>query len=301
MYMENVGWQVNELIEPIYDVKRELPVGMPDGKAGLLTVIGNTSHPLDEGGVYEVRDLEEEAQNNHLHTGKGEFDVTISTGPSYQSQREQASEFVDHLIANWQALAIPQPIALKILALGVKLKSVGPIGDEIQDLLNPPSDFSDMPPAAQAAITQLQGQLQALQQENMALHEDRAGRVLEQQTKIALQQMKDDNANLRTQLQNDIKVLTSLIQAKNAREDQEAEMYKTFWMENHKATHESATQGRDHAHEHAIADKQAQIAKDQLAATQAHEAGENAADRTATAQEGAANREAAAQSQEEQV
>jgi hypothetical protein len=32
---------------------------------------------------------------DYLVTDRGEFDVTISTGASFQSQREEASSFVD--------------------------------------------------------------------------------------------------------------------------------------------------------------------------------------------------------------
>ena len=41
-------------------------------------IVGNTSHPIGDHGAYEVQGLD----HGHLHTGKGEFDVTISTGPS---------------------------------------------------------------------------------------------------------------------------------------------------------------------------------------------------------------------------
>jgi Phage P22-like portal protein len=187
--LQNLGWQVNELITPIYDTAREVPVQKADGKSAVLQIIGNSSHPLKDDGAYELQGLpanQDGSPVEHLHTGKGEFDVTISTGPSYQSQREQASEFVDHLIANWQQLGIPAPLAQKILALGIKLKDIGPIGDAIQELLDPPSDMSQWPPAAQAQFSQLQAQLQALQTENAALHQDRAARVLEQQTKLQL-------------------------------------------------------------------------------------------------------------------
>jgi hypothetical protein len=191
--LHNLGWQIVELMPSIYDTPRELPIQHADGKSDLLQVVGNTSHPIDDG-QYNVQDIPQNEQTGepveHLHTGQGTFDVTISTGPSYQSQREQASEFVDHLIANWQELGLPQPLQLKVLALGVKLKDVGPIGDAIQELLDPPSDMSGFPPAAQAAISQLQAQLQAVQQENAALHMDRAAKVLEQQTKVQIEDKK---------------------------------------------------------------------------------------------------------------
>jgi hypothetical protein len=278
--LQNLGWQVNELITPIYDTQREVPIMKADGKAATLQLVGNSSHPLDDDGSYEVQGLPQNDDGSpieHLHTGKGDFDVTISTGPSYQSQREQASDFVDHLIENWQQLAIPPAIAIKILALGVKLKDVGPIGEAIQELLDPPTDMSQWPPAAQAAMSQLQGQLQQLQTENAALHQDRAARVLEQQTKIQIEQMKQEGAGAAdaadhtnqqaiAQLANNVKVLIAEITAKAQDQNQRMQMYETFWKENHNAAHDVGIQAVDHAHEHSIADKQAQIAASQQAA-----------------------------------
>jgi hypothetical protein len=285
--LQNLGWQVNELIEPIYDTQRELPIEKPDGSFDTLHTVGNTSHPMDDDtGAYEVQGLPTVESTGepveHLHTGKGEFDVTISTGPSYQSQREQASEFVDHLIANWQQLGIPAPLAQKILALGVKLKDIGPLGDAIQELLSPPDNMEGFPPAAQSAITQLQGQLQQLQTENSALHQDRAARVLEQNTKLQIEDKKIaakgsadaaqhiSDVSLMT-LANDVKVLIAEITAKNQNAAQEQEMYKTFWVENHKAAHDVGMSAQEHSQNQELAQQQAEQAQQSQAADQSHD------------------------------
>jgi hypothetical protein len=255
-FLHNMGWQINELITPILDTERQMPVTEPDGSRSLLHVVGQTSHPIDESGQYEVQDLPEE----HVHTGKGEFDVTISTGPSYDSERQEQSEFVDQLINNLPNLPPPNTPQAKVLALGIRMRpTLGPVGQQIADVFDPP-DPNNLPPQAQAAIQNLQAQVQQLQQENIALHADRAGRVLEQQTKIQLQQMKSDNDTKLAQLQNDIKVLVAEIQAKSQDSAERIQMYKEFWLENHGAAHEQAMQEDQQAHDHMMADKQAQIA-----------------------------------------
>jgi hypothetical protein len=183
-FLHNVGWQVNELITPIIDTQRDQAISKPDGTRTTLQLVGKTSHPIDKDGAYEVQGLDD----GHLHTGKGDFDVTIGDGPSYASEREKQSDFSDRLLDRLETLPIPPAIAQKILALAIKMKNVGSLGDEIALLLNPP-DPKNLPPAAQAIITQLQGQNQQLTQENSTLHMERAGRVLEQQTKIHLKEM----------------------------------------------------------------------------------------------------------------
>lgn len=189
-FMHNLGWQVNELITPIIDTPRDMPISNPDGTRTTMHVVGNTSHPIDDAGKYEVQGLPE----NHMHTGQGDYDgVTISTGPSFDSERDEQAGLADTLLQNLNSLPIPPAVAQKILAMAIKMKNVGSFGDEIATLLNPP-DPNGLPPQAQAVITNMQAQMQQLQQENTALHMDRAGRVLEQQTKVHLQQLKGQQA-----------------------------------------------------------------------------------------------------------
>jgi len=252
-YLHNMGWQINELITPILDTQREMPITQPDGKRTTLHLVGNTSHPVNDSGAYEVQGLPQE----HYHTGKGDFDVTISAGPSHQSEREEQADFVDQLIQNLANLPQPGTPQAKVLALGIRMRpTLGPIGQQIADFFDPP-DPNSLPPQAQAVMMQLQSQLQAAQQELIALHADRAGRVLEQQTKVHIEQMKQDNENLRAQLKNDIEVLKAEITAKSQDEQQRNEMYRVFWEENHKAAHEHAMQQDQQAHEHELADKTA--------------------------------------------
>jgi hypothetical protein len=283
--LQNLGWQVNELISEIYDTQRELPIEKADGTYATLHAVGNTSHPIGDDGAYDVQGIPQQENSpepvEHLHTGKGEFDVTISTGPSYQSQREQASEFVDHLIENWQQLGIPEPIANKILALGIKLKDIGPIGDAIQELLNPP-DPNNMPPQAQAAISQLQAQLQKLQEENAALHADRAAKVVEQQTKIQVASMRSKDVLDKNTMDFITQVIKAELAAKSkadatvAQNDAQRELAMLGF--GHDATlhasgqaHEVAQSAVDHGRNMELAQQQATNQQVQQASDQVHQ------------------------------
>jgi len=270
-FLHNMGWQINELITPVLDTQRDMPVSQPDGKRSTMQLVGNTSHPLNEDGTYEVQGLDQ----GHLHTGKGEFDVTISTGPSYQSEREEQDEFVDSLTENIQNLPQPGTPAAKVLALAIRMRpTLGPIGKQIADVFDPPPvDPNDLPPQAQAAIQALQQQLQQAQQEAAALHMEHAGKILEQQTKLLIQQMKEDGDNQRAQLANDIKVLLAEIGTKAQADSERQQMYKEFWLENHGAAHEAGMQAQDQQHAQELAQQnatlQAQTAQSQPAGQQA--------------------------------
>ena len=223
-----------------------MPISQPDGKRSTMQIVGNTSHPIGEDGAYEVQGLEE----GHLHTGKGEFDVTLSTGPSQDSERQEQDEFVDSLIQNLADLPQPGTPAAKVLALGIRMRpTLGPVGQQIADVFDPPPADPNMPPQAQAAIQQLQAQLQQALTENSALNMERAGKVLEQQTKLIMQQMKEDGDNQRAQLANDIKVLLAEISAKSQSKSERQQMYYEFWKENHSAAHDVASQAMEHQHD----------------------------------------------------
>lgn len=265
-FLHNLAWQMNELIAPILDTQQEMPVSQPDGSRDTIHVVGNTSHPIDENGQYEPTDANgQPLPEEHIHTGKGDFDVTISTGPSYDSEREEQDNFVDSLMDNLQNLPMPGTPQAKVFALAIRMRpTLGPVGQQIAEVFDPP-DPSNLPPEAQAAMQQLQAQLQALQQENAALHADRAGRVLEQQTKVHIEQMKQENENHRAQLANDIKVLLAEISTKAQDSAERVQMYKEFWLENHNAAHDFALQRDAQSHEHAMADKAAENAAAQQA------------------------------------
>ena len=255
-FLHNMGWQINELITPVLDTQREMPISQPDGKRSTMQLVGNTSHPIGDDGAYEVQNLDP----GHLHTGKGEFDVTIDTGPSYQSEREEQDDFVDTLIENIANLPQPGTPAAKVFALGIRMRpTLGPVGQQIADVFDPPPADPNMPPQAQAAIQQLQAALTQAQQENSALHLERAGKVLEQQTKLIMQQMKEDGDNQRQQLANDIKVLIAETTAKTQHVSQQQQMYETYWKENHTAAHEAGLQAMEHQHDAQQADQLATL------------------------------------------
>lgn len=264
-FLHNVGYQVNELITPILDTERHMQVTAADGSRSLMHVVGKTSHPIDDKGAYDVQGLAED----HLHTGKGEFDVTISSGPSHDSERDAQSAFVDSLLENMPNLPQPGTPSAKVLALAIRMRpDLGPIGEQIADVFDPP-DPSNLPPAAQAAISQLQAKMQELLQENSALHMDRAGRVLEQQTKKEIEAMKQQGSLMLQHLKDLTDLIKAELGAKSRSTDAKAQADASRLETVLGFAHDAASQTMDHTHDHALADKQAANAKDLAAHTAA--------------------------------
>jgi hypothetical protein len=185
----------------------------------------------------------------------GQHEVTISTGPSFDSEREAASDFADTL-AN-----IPAVFA-QIADLVIKLKNLGPIGDEIAERLTPPQyrkkEQGAIDPQEVAAM---QGQMQQMQQVagqmKQALETEQAKQQatikkaeIDRDKEIELQRMRDATS---------IAVAKINAIAKGVIVDQEAE-------------NEAVALAAEHAHQLHVSQMGAQQAQAQ--AEQAHAQGE---------------------------
>lgn len=152
--LEYAGRQINELITLVMDTERQVSIRNQDETHGLLNVVPGAGKPMGD----------EEMPEDMFDPQRGEFDVTISTGPSYQSQREEQSEFVDMLAQNLANIPPPGSPQAKILALGIRMKPLGPFADEIAKILDPPpaNGMPDLPPQVAMKVQQIQSDNQKL-------------------------------------------------------------------------------------------------------------------------------------------
>jgi hypothetical protein len=104
--IRRVGVIVEDLIPHIYDSARKVGIRKPNDTAEIVSI--NV-----DGGI----------------STKGDHLVTVSTGPSFESTREAASDFADTLAG------IGPEIFLALGPLIVRLKELGPIGDEMAEVL----------------------------------------------------------------------------------------------------------------------------------------------------------------------
>jgi hypothetical protein len=288
-FLHNMGWQINELVTPIMDREQDVPIETADGSHATLHVIGNTSHPIDDEGKFEQPQPPE--NQDYLHTGSGDFDVTISTGPSRQSQRDYQNEFVSNLVDNIADLPIPPPVAPKFLAKLIRMTpDVGAVGEDLADLLDPP-DQNNLPPAAQAIVVQLQGQIQQLTQENQALHMDRAAKVLEQQTKVQLEGMKGQHSIDKASLDALVQLVKAELAAKSRSTDLIAEnqadqltsalgMQHDATLQHSAQAHEVALNQVQHGQAKELADKQIAAGQQAKAADAMTQAASQSSDQT---------------------
>jgi chaperonin cofactor prefoldin len=145
-FLEHMGRIMDDLIDSTYDTKRDV---------GIRT-------SADEHKVVRINEPFRDPKTGeeyHYRIGEGTHSVTITTGPSFQSEREAANEFADALAQNPQIMP-------RIADLVVKLKNLGPIGDEIAERLVPPDVAAQkgqqgppLPPQAQQMMAAQKQQL----------------------------------------------------------------------------------------------------------------------------------------------
>ena len=150
--LERAGRMMDAVLDVTYDTpNRQVPYNDNAGEHKIVTI-----NPHD-------------AQGNKMegfHVGTGDHGVTISTGPSSQSQREEAQDFTETLVQNPELMGANAP---KILALLVKLRDLGPIGDKIAEILDPADGQPQIPPQLQAQIHEGQALIQQLTAEVQSL------------------------------------------------------------------------------------------------------------------------------------
>ena len=151
MALQATGRIINPLLKVYYNSPRDVPAQKADKTYFMMRV--NDQQAVNP----------QNKKPEFIDLSKGEYDVTISTGPSFESQRDESNQFVEMLVSNLKDLPVPPEIATKLLALALRLKALGPIGDEMADLLDPQQEGQpEIPP-------QVMQMLQKLQQDNQAL------------------------------------------------------------------------------------------------------------------------------------
>jgi hypothetical protein len=237
--LEFTGRQLEDLFGKLMDTPRDVHVRKADGETRVVRV-------------------NDPAASENFDASAGRHDVNISIGPSYQSQREAAADFADSLAAN------PQVFPL-IADLVVKMKGLGPIGDEIADRLRPPQ-FSTapgqepLPPAFAAAISQARMTIQQLQQQLAQLLEERRAKTIDLQAGM-----------LRDQRDNETRIAIAEIQTKSQEQSVRDKITSEIWRELHRSAHEAGQDAVSMLHELRMAHEQRRFAGEQAQAAVSRE------------------------------
>jgi hypothetical protein len=182
--------------------------------------MGDISTRTASGTVKMVRVNDPSAVDNagkpaHLPMDLGTHATTVSTGPSFDSEREEASAFADSLISNAQIDRTLGPQkAAQLLALAIKLKNVGPLGDEMSEIVNPTQQ--DDPKALQQHLHDAMGQLQKQSAVLAEMHKVIESKQMEIQSKERIEAAKNQNTLDAADKDNDTKIKIAEIQFASA-------------------------------------------------------------------------------------
>jgi hypothetical protein len=137
--LERCGRMADDALDWVYDTEMEVGTRSPDDQ-------------------YKPAKINQrDAQGNPIgfQTGTGDHGTTISVGPSEQSQRDAANDFADSL------MNIPG-IPPKVIGLCVRLRNLGPIGDQIADVFDPTGGQQPLPPEVEQHMAASNDMIQKL-------------------------------------------------------------------------------------------------------------------------------------------
>ena len=180
--LENAGRQINELLDVIEKGPRDVGIVKPDETQETIRI--NEPY-VDESG--------EQKLNTY---GEGKFSVVVSVGPSFQTEREEAAAFADSLTQ------IPG-IFQRIGDLVIKLKNLGPLGDEMAKRLTPPDIAATQGQSPQQLAQKLgeaQKILQTMGQQLDMLVQERESKKLELESKEKIAAINAEVEKMKIQL-----------------------------------------------------------------------------------------------------
>jgi hypothetical protein len=229
--LQYAGRVILSWIPVTYDTERELSLRKADDSH--LTVRINTPEPyLDERTQQPV----------HFDTAEGDHYPDISTGPSYQSQQEEAAAFLDTLIQNMPNLPVAPPQAAKLLALAIQMRNLGPKGDQMAEIIAPTDQTGQqamqMAQQAQLQNQQMQEAIAKLQAELQKLQIERAGKVIDNQGRMAIERMKIEAGLAEAEIETKAQIAS-----------ERNEFVSDLWSQMHDQAHEAALQAAEQAHE----------------------------------------------------
>lgn len=271
--LENTGRQADELITKLAELdslpKQLLGKDQKDEDLTLHVVPRDSSAREKWAAQRAAADPASEhlPEDNHFFAHRGQFQIAISDGPSYQSQREAAADFADTIFQTVQQIAqiLPPGAVAKMLALAVKMKNIGAIGDEMVDVLDPQDNTGQQLQQAQQQIAQAQQAAQAMQAEIQKLQLERAGKVIDNEYKTHMKQLELSMDAKIAQLDADLKAYIANVQTKAQSVAEREKLFQETQIENHHAAHDLGLQKDQQAHEA----QQAELAAQNTAIQQA--------------------------------
>lgn len=238
---------------------------------GMITRVGQMAAELipfydDTMGTVTVRKPNDEAAQQKINdpndpesvmvSSEHQHDITISVGPYEADEREASSDFADTIVQNVPLMQMVGPQkAAELIAEAIRLKAVGPIGDNMANIISPKPPEPGEPPSPQL-LAQQQAESQQLQQENEQLKQQIAMGPIAKAKIDAASREKIATANLEAKrMDNETKLAVAELGAKVDRIALFLEERARLGVQAHEAdlashdrAHEAGLAAMEHAH-----------------------------------------------------
>ena len=145
--IRRVGVIFEDLVDKVYDVEREV-VTLEADKEEKRVLINAKQRPQELPKEVDV-----------LASTKGRHSTTVDVGPEFESERDEAGAFLDNFIASPLFGSLEPPKRDKLLAIGIRERLSGPMGQKMADIVDPQTKPGEGPP-----IEEVMAQLQEAQQ-----------------------------------------------------------------------------------------------------------------------------------------
>jgi hypothetical protein len=252
MFLSLAGRVMDSWIYPVYGKQRKLTLRKANDTTYKATI--NTEAPY----------IDEKDQEQHYKIEESENHITISTGPSNQSQREEVTQFLDLLVSNIKNLPLAPEQMQKLLGLAIRMKQMGPRGDEMADIIDPKKQGgAQIPPEIIQQMQGLQQQCQALNEyakqkeaEIQKLQQEKDAKIVDNQFRLEIEKMKIEADIAKAEI-------TTKAQALGER----MQFVEDLWKQFHGQAHEAGLAAQQQGYERQLADQQAQVAAQQQEAT----------------------------------
>ena len=235
----------------------------------------------------------------HYPVDEVDHALAVSSGPSYQSQRDAVDKFLDNLIAQLPKLPVAPPQAAQILSIAVKMKDLGPMGDELAEIISPTGDGQQGMQQLQQAQGQLQQQgimIQQLQAELQKLTVEKQAKVVEGEYKMMTERLRANSALVVEKLKVDAQMASAEISTKSQILSERMAAVDELYRMAHEQLDDASAKASDQAHERALSQQEHQ--QDLAQADQAHQQTLQQQDQVGQQQQAAQAQQAAQQPQE---
>jgi hypothetical protein len=243
------GRVIDQMIPSVYTRERTKHIRKPDDSYRRIELNTEAPYPDHKTGAPV-----------HFPVEEVDHAISISSGPSINSQRDAVSQFLDGLIGQLPQLPVSPPQAAKILSLAIQMKNLGPKGDEMAEIISPTAASPDQ---SQQQLAQAQGQLQQqgimiqqLQAELQKLTVERQAKVVEGEYKLLTERMRTQADLLVERLKVDAQVATAEVQTKSQALSERIAAIEELNKQSRQQIHEANTQESEQQHEMRMAQQE---------------------------------------------